>query len=231
MSQQAHILVVEDDPSLAEWVADYLLMHNFNVSVANRGDTAVELILTDQPDLVVLDIMLPGMSGLEVCKKVRKEFQSPILMLTACVEENDEILGFENGADDYLAKPVRPRVLLARIDALLRRNTPQSELDRSINIGALRVDPDSRSVRLDGQKVELSANEFDLLWVLAESAGQILPRTDLLEKLCGYEYDGFNRAIDVRISRLRKKLNDNVGVPYRIKTVRGKGYLLAQDAW
>mgnify|MGYP000014267916 CR=1 FL=1 len=231
MSHLAHILVVEDDCSLAEWVTDYLLAQNYEVSVANRGDTAVELILDDQPDLVVLDVMLPGLSGLEVCKKVRPDFHSPILMLTACTEENDEVLGLENGADDYLAKPVRPRVLLARIEALLRRNTAQAPLANTISIGALHIDRDSRSVSLDGSSIELSANEFDLLCILAQSAGQILPRAHLLEKLCGYDYDGFNRAIDVRISRLRKKLNDNAGCPYRIKTIRGKGYLLAQDAW
>lgn len=231
MSAGAHILVVEDDPSLAEWVADYLLSQEFEVSVANRGDRAVELILDDQPDLVVLDVMLPGLSWLEVCKAVRDKYRQPILMLTACVEERDEILGFSCGADDYLAKPVRPRVLLARIQALLRRQALPVAEDKLISMGALRIDPDSRSVTLDNQTVELSANEFDLLLLLAQSAGEILPRADLLEKLCGYDYDGFNRAIDVRISRLRKKLNDNAGRPYRIKTVRGKGYLLAQDAW
>lgn len=231
MDEQAHILVVEDDASLAEWVADYLLSNGFQVSVANRGDTAVELIQQDQPDLVVLDVMLPGMSGLEVCKSVRPTYAKPILMLTACVEESDEVLGFENGADDYIAKPVRPRVLLARIQSLLRREQRPVVEGRTITMGGLSIDPDSRTVHLDSKVVELSANEYDLLWVLAQSAGEILPRSLLLEQLCGYDYDGFNRAIDVRISRLRKKLQDNAGKPYRIKTVRGKGYLLAQDAW
>ncbi|MGB0867684.1 MAG: winged helix-turn-helix domain-containing protein, partial [Granulosicoccaceae bacterium] len=147
-----------------------------------------------------------------------------------CAEESDEVLGFEKGADDYLAKPVRPRVLLARIQALLRRGQTTIN-DHSVLIGGLRIDPDSRSVSLDDESVELSANEYDLLWLLASSAGEILPRSQLMEQLCGYDYDGFNRAIDVRISRLRKKLNDNPGRPFRIKTVRGKGYLLALDAW
>ncbi len=231
MDEIAHILVVEDDPSLAEWVADYLLEHGYQVSIANRGDSAVELIEQDQPDLVVLDVMLPGMSGLEVCKNVRPAYKKPILLLTACIEESDEVLGFENGADDYIAKPVRPRVLLARVQALLRRERRPVDESRVISMGGLLIDPDSRSVHLDKKIVDLSANEYDLLWVLAESAGEILPRSILLEKLCGYDYDGFNRAIDVRISRLRKKLLDNPGNPYRIKTVRGKGYLLAQDAW
>ncbi len=231
MAEQSHVLVVEDDASLAQWVADYLLDNGFQVSVANRGDTAVELIEADQPDLVVLDVMLPGMSGLEVCKAVRVFYAKPILMLTACTEESDEVLGLEYGADDYLPKPVRPRVLLARIQALLRRDHRPAIDAQQCVIGGLHIDAESRSVHLSGELIELSANEFDLLWVLAQSAGEILDRASLLEQLCGYDYDGFSRTIDVRISRLRKKLKDNAGQPYRIKTVRGKGYLFAADAW
>ncbi len=231
MTQQTHVLVVEDDASLAEWVADYLVESGFLVSVANRGDTAVELINADEPDLVVLDVMLPGMSGLEVCQAVRPQFVKPILMLTACAEDSDEVLGLECGADDYLAKPVRPRVLLARIQALLRRENRPAADAKICKHGSLLVDADSRSVHLGQQLIDLSANEFDLLWVLAQSAGEILDRKTLLERLCGYDYDGFNRTIDVRISRLRKKLHDDAATPYRIKTVRGKGYLFAKDAW
>lgn len=230
MKDTKRILLVEDDPSLAEWVAEYLADQGFAMAVAGCGEQALEMARREAPDLVLLDVMLPDLSGLEVCRRLRPEFGAPILMLTACSQEGDELAGFDSGADDYLAKPVRPRVLLARIQALLSRGD-RRDSQRRVQIGTLDIDPDSRSVTLDGEAVDLSANEYELLWLLARSAGQILPRAQLLEELCGYDYDGFNRTVDVRISRLRKKLQDNAARPYRIKTVRGKGYLLALDAW
>lgn len=226
---QTHILVVEDDASLATWISDYLTDHGFLVSVANRGDTAVELIESDQPDLVVLDLLLPVLSGLDVCKTVRKQFSKPILMLTACSEESDEVLGLEFGADDYLSKPVRPRLLLARIRALLRRQQVGGELVR--RYGPFSIDSESKTATLDGETLLLTNNEFDVLWQLASHPGEVLSRNELLGTLRGIDYDGFDRSIDIRISRLRRKLGDDTSQPRKIKTVRGKGYLFAADGW
>ena len=225
-----HIMVVEDDRSLASWIADYLTSHDFVVTVATRGDEAVNLIRSDEPNLVVLDVMLPGLDGLEVCKQVRKFYHRPILMLTARDAEADEILGLDTGADDYLNKPVRPKVLLARIKALLRREGVD-EPEHIVRIGGLFIDPVSRSLLLNEQEVPLSSHEFDLLLLLAIHAGTPLSREKLISQMRGIEYDGFDRSIDISISRLRRKLGDNASAPTRIKTVRGKGYLLAPDAW
>ncbi|MFK7978297.1 MAG: response regulator [Halioglobus sp.] len=227
--EKAHILVVEDDASLAQWISDYLIEHGFEVSVANQGDTALELIKSDSPDLVVLDVMLPVMSGLKVCATAREFFYNPILMLTACADETDEILGLEFGADDYLTKPVRPRVLLARIHALLRRGQDTEQLQRTY--GGFFIDAKSREVTVNGELLALSDNEFDILWQLASQPGEILSRDDLLNELRGLDYDGLDRSIDLRISRLRKKLNDGTSPPQKIKTIRGKGYLFSSNAW
>jgi two-component system OmpR family response regulator/two-component system response regulator RstA len=225
-----HIMVVEDDESLAAWIADYLNSQGYQVSVATRGDDALELIKTDEPDLLVLDVMLPGLTGLEVCEQARKFYTQPILMLTAQSEEEDEIRGLETGADDFLPKPVKPKVLLARIKALLRRE--QSDDQNSIiRIGGLYIDPTSRTLTLDNSDVPLSSHEFDLLTILASHAGTPVSRENLVSQMRGIEYDGLDRSIDISISRLRKKLGDVASAPERIKTIRGKGYLLAPDAW
>ena len=225
-----HILVVEDDPSLSEWISDYLVDHGYEVSVANRGDVAVELVEADQPDLVLLDIMLPIKNGFDVCKEIRRFYASPILMMTACVEESDEVLGLELGADDYLSKPIKPRILLARIKALLRRGGETDHLTTRL-FGELKMDSVSKSVFLNGKVVSVSSNEFDMLWILSAEAGKVISRGELVSRLRGIDYDGFDRSIDIRISRLRKKLEDDPNQPYRIKTVWGKGYLFATDAW
>jgi len=226
-----NILVVEDDASLSEWISDYLTDHGYQVTVANRGDTAVELIQTDMPDLVLLDIMLPEKDGFQVCKEVRQFYPSPILMMTACSEESDEILGLELGADDYINKPVRPRILLARIKALLRRSDESSPSAQQLTFGALKISATSKSVSYEDEPVALSSNEFDVLWLLASQAGDVISRTELVSKLRGIEYDGFDRSIDIRVCRIRKKLHDDPNNPRRIKTIRGKGYLFAGDAW
>ena len=226
-----HILVVEDDVSLSEWISDYLISNGFEVSVANRGDTAVELIKIDQPDLVLLDIMLPEKNGFDVCREVRQFYPSPILMMTAGSEETDEVLGLELGADDYINKPVRPRVLLARINALLRRQEDRQQHQQQLLFGQLALDAQSRSVSFQDNLVPLSSNEFDVLWLLASQAGEVISRTELVNKLRGIQYDGFDRSIDIRISRIRKKLNDDPTNPRRIKTIRGKGYLFVANMW
>lgn len=226
-----HILVVEDDASIAEWISDYLSHHEYQVSVANRGDTAVELIKEDKPDLVLLDIMLPHKNGFDVCKEVRAFFHGPILVMTACNEETDEILALELGADDYINKPVKLRVMLARVKALLRRGNIEEQKLSTLIFGGLHIDSTSKTVTAEGETVSLSSNEFDVLWLLASQAGEVMSRNDLVSQLRGFAYDGFDRSVDIRISRLRKKLNDSSEKPYKIKTIWGKGYLFVGDAW
>lgn len=233
MNQGAtRITLVEDDAELARWVSDYLQQHEMAVQVADRGDTAVELIEREPPDLVLLDLMLPGKDGHQVCREIRAFYNGPVLILTANDEELDEVLSLEIGADDFVSKPVRPRILLARIKALLRRSAPASESQREqLAFGSLSIDASARSVRLGGNDVALSNAEFDLLWLLAQQAGEVINRRQLVQQLRGFDYDGFDRTVDVRISRLRKKLGDTASTPERIKTIWGKGYLFVPSAW
>lgn len=224
-----HILVVEDDASLASWIADYLIDNHYSITVANRGDEAINMIEADQPDLVILDVNLPEKNGFEVCCAVRKFYSNPILMLTARGEENDEVLGLESGANDYLVKPVRPKALLARISSLLQKGKKNNS--NFIEYGNLKIDLESRSVHLNENSVPVSTNEFNMLVILANHPGEVLSRDQLVENLRGIEYDGFNRSVDILVSRLRKKLQDDTTKPYRLKTVWGKGYLFAPDAW
>ena len=193
------------------------------------------MTLQSDPDLVILDLMLPGLDGFTVCQQIRPTFAGPILILTAREDDMDQVAGLEMGADDYVKKPIEPRVLLARIRALLRRfpigQTTVYENSSSRCFGRLSICRQSRNVLLEGIEVELTSNEFDLLWILADAAGTILNREYLFKTLRGIEYDGLDRTIDVNISRLRKKLGDSSSHPFRIKTVWGKGYLFVFDAW
>jgi two-component system OmpR family response regulator len=230
------ILLVEDDERLADLTAEYLRKNDFTVDIEARGDTAETRILEMRPDLVVLDIMLPGQDGFAVCRAVRPSYDGVILMLTARDEDIDQILGLELGADDYITKPVPPRLLLARIKALLRRAGPTGAEDTpdgdvSITFGNFRISQQTRSATLAGAAIDLTTAELDLLWLLARHAGSILSRDDLLQQLRGIGFDGLDRSIDARISRLRKKLNDDPENPTRIKTVRGKGYLFSRHDW
>lgn len=220
----AHILVVEDDPSIAGWISDYLIKHGFEISIADRGDMAVELINDDKPDLVLLDILLPQKNGFEVCKEVRAFYNAPILMITACGDEEDEVKGLELGADDYITKPVRLRALKARIDSLLNRKPSNNETIQVLEFGNARIDARSRTVAIDNSVVPLSSNDFDLLWQLAANVGSVVDREALIQQIRGYDYDGFDRTVDNRVSRLRRKLNDQPHCPFEIKTIWGKGY-------
>lgn len=230
----ASILLVEDDASLAEWIQQYLQGHEYRLRHLARGDLVVADVQQHKPDLIILDVMLPGKNGFDVCRELRTFFNGPILMLTALNEETDEVLGLELGANDYLNKPIRPRVLLARIKALLRRE-PLDQThglpDGQLQFGQLKILRDAKAVFYREQAVPLTANEFDVLWLLASQAGQVLSRDQLVSQLRGFEYDGFDRSIDIRISRLRKKLLDNTEQPYRIKTVWARGYLFSPEAW
>lgn len=229
------ILLVEDDERLAGLTAEYLSRNDFEVSIEPRGDTAEARILKEQPDLVILDVMLPGKDGFEVCRGVRQQYRGVILMLTARDEDFDQILGLELGADDYIAKPAQPRVLLARIKALLRRLPSGSESkpgeSETMVFGQFQISQATRTAVLAEQPIDLTTAEFDLLWLLATHAGNVLSRDDLLQELRGIGFDGLDRSIDARISRLRKKLNDDPENPTRIKTVRGKGYLFSKHDW
>lgn len=232
-----HVFLVEDDESLASLVKDYLLLQGFEVSVEGRGDLATERIISDSPDIVVLDIMLPGKNGLDICRELRSASQVPIIMLTARSDDIDQIVGLEVGADDYIAKPAQPRLLLARINALLRRAQPEHETESAaetpneLSFGDLSIHVTKQEVTWLGEQVELTTNEFDLLVLLAENAGEILSRDDLLNRLRGFGYDGVDRTVDMLISRLRKKFFDDPTKPKRIKTVWKKGYLFVADAW
>ncbi len=237
---KTRILLVEDDDRLAELTAEYLRKNDFEVAIEARGDTAEARILNDDPDLVILDVMLPGKDGFEVCRAVRAAYKGVILMFTARDEDLDQILGLELGADDYIAKPVQPRLLLARIKALLRRapvagnsasDDPGMNDSAQLAFGSFRISQATRSAHLGSETIDLTTAEFDLLWLLARHAGSILSRDDLLQQLRGIGFDGLDRSIDARISRLRRKLGDDPENPTRIKTVRGKGYLFSKHDW
>ncbi|MGM0536268.1 MAG: winged helix-turn-helix domain-containing protein [Pseudomonadota bacterium] len=228
--EQDHVLIIEDDERLASLTRDYLEANGFRVTVEADGSRGVERILHLQPDLVILDLMLPGEDGLSVCRRVRSEYPGPIMMLTARTDDMDQVLGLEMGADDYVAKPVQPRVLLARMRALLRRAEPVEVGEETrLTFADLVIDNATREAWLDGERIDLTSAEFDLLWLLANNAGRVLTREEIFDRLRGIKYDGQDRSIDVRVSRIRPKIGDDPNQPHRIKTVRSKGYLFVRD--
>ena len=233
-TETGRILIVEDDERLATLTRDYLQNNGLQVTVEGDGGKAVERILQERPDLVVLDLMLPGEDGISICRRVRGQYHGQILMLTARAEDLDEVLGLEMGADDYVAKPVRPRVLLARIRALLRRavapvEEEQEQAASRLTFGPLVVDNAMREAWLNQASIELTSAEFDLLWLLCSNAGRVLSREEIFAQLRGIEYDGQDRSIDVRVSRIRPKIGDDPMHPRLIKTVRSKGYLFVKS--
>lgn len=230
------ILIVEDDERLASLTQEYLQKNGFTVEVEPDGRNAISRIVKEQPSLVILDLMLPGADGFTVCRSVRNEYKGPILMLTARSDDVDQILGLEIGADDYVSKPAKPRVLLARVQSLLRRSTQDvdqgvvdSGVEQTLEFGQLVVDNSRREAWRDGEEIELTSAEFDLLWLLASNAGRILSREEIFGELRGIEYDGQDRSVDVRISRIRSKIGDDPIHPRRIKTIRSKGYLFVKE--
>lgn len=228
------ILLVEDDLRLAELTAVYFRQNGLSVAVESRGDRALSRFNAERPRVVLLDLMLPGTDGLTVCRELRESFDGPILIFTARDSDIDQVIGLEAGADDYVAKPVDPMVLLARTRALLRRSESRDQkqvTSGDIVIGELRISPSSQQAWLQGSDVPLTTHEFELLRLLAENAGKVLKREDIFRSLRGIEYDGLDRSIDGRVSKLRRKLGDSATDPTRIKTVWGKGYLLVPDAW
>lgn len=228
------VMLVEDDPRLAALVMEYLNGYEFAVDLITRGDTALAHFHASQPDVVVLDLMLPGLDGMLVCRQIRELSKVPILILTAREDSYDEVSALEQGADDFVNKPVQPRVLLARLRALVRRTqaaqAPQQNDDvQDLAFGALLISRADRSVAWRGESVVLSNTEFKMLLVLAEAAGQVLSRDAILKKLRGIEFDGLDRSIDNVISRLRRRFDDTNSE--KIKTVWGEGYLFSPSAW
>jgi len=224
------ILIVEDDQRLAELTAEYLQANGYEVAVEGDGGRAARRIIDSQPDLVILDLMLPGEDGLSICRRVRGQYAGPILMLTARSDELDQVQGLDMGADDYVCKPVRPRLLLARITALMRRSEAPENKRQELQFGALRIDNRLREAWLGDQAIELTGAEFDLLWLLASNAGRVLSREEIFTSLRGVGYDGQDRSIDVRISKIRPKIGDDPIHPRLIKTLRSKGYLFVGEA-
>ena len=234
-----NIVFVEDDPEVGQLIAAYLGKHDLDVTIEPRGDTAMETIVRLNPDLVLLDIMLPGKDGMTLCRDLRPVYKGPIVLLTSLDSDMNHILSLEMGANDYILKTTPPAVLLARLRLHLRQHqTLTSETEtlptntrNGIHFVQLRIDPVNRQVTLKDKNISLSTSDFDLLWELATHAGTIMDRDALLLTLRGVSYDGMDRSIDVAISRLRRKLDDSATEPFRIKTVRNKGYLFAPNAW
>ncbi len=226
------VLLVEDDARLASLVKDYLENNDFKVIVENAGYNVARKVQSFSPDIVILDIMLPGKDGLTICKEIRPNYDGPILMLTARDSDLDQVLGLEFGADDYVIKPAEPRVLLARIRALLRRYQHIEEVEVSnICFGSLEIKLSSREVRNSGELLDLSSHEYELLVTLAKNEGKVLSRDFLYDAIYSRQYDGLDRTVDVRISQLRKKVDDSAESPTKIKTVWGRGYLFVKEAW
>jgi two-component system response regulator RstA len=231
-ARRRRVLLVEDSARLAASIRDYLQQHGFEVLIEGNGLAAGDRFDRIAPELVILDLMLPGKDGLTLCRELRTRGATPILMLTARGENIDQVLGLEMGADDYVVKPVEPRVLLARIEALLRRARPAPvELaENRIVAGRVTIDGARRCAAIDGQGVELTTGDFDILWLLASRQGQVVTRDEILRVVRGIDYDGLDRSIDARICRLRRKLQESGGAESMIKTVRLRGYLFAGDA-
>ncbi len=223
------VLLVEDDDRLAALTAEYLGRSGLAVTRAGDGEAALELAARQRFDVVLLDVMLPGLDGVEVCRRLRARSDVPVIMITARGEEADRVMGLEGGADDYVAKPFSPRELLARIRAQVRRARGQSGPPvRTVRAGGLELDPGAQRATLDGRPLDLTSYEFALLFALASHAGRVLSRERLMELARGRADEAFDRSIDVHVSRLRQKLGDDPRHPRRIRTVRGAGYQLLE---
>jgi len=222
------ILLIEDDARLAEMVRDYLGEAGFRVARAASGSSGLAMHSREAFDAIVLDLMLPDMDGLEVCRQVRARAATPILMLTARGDAMDRVIGLEMGADDYLPKPFEPRELLARLKAILRRGAAPARKDDVLRFGRLEIDRAAREVRLAGEARPLTSYQFELLLALAEHAGRVMSRDVLMDLLRAEPLEAFDRSIDVHVSRIRAAIEDDPKKPRRVITVRGAGYVFAK---
>lgn len=220
----SRVLVVDDDPGIVKLVRAYLEQAGFGVLAAHDGKKAMQIARNEKPDLIILDLMLPEMDGWDVCRALRKESDVPVIMLTARVEETDKLVGLELGADDYVTKPFSPRELVARVRSVLRRAQGLPSKPEQITRGAITVDLSRHAVSVRGQSVDLTPTEFDLLATLMEDPGRAFTRSQLLENVQGYAYEGYERTIDVHVKNLRQKIEADPKKPQLIKTVYGLGY-------
>ena len=222
------VLVIDDDVGLCELVGEYLEPEGYTVEAIHNGERGIDRALSDEHDLVVLDVMLPGTNGFDVLRRIRARSRIPVLMLTARGDDVDRIVGLEIGADDYLPKPFNPRELVARIRAVLRRAQPvesTTSARETIRVGDIEMDSNTRNVRRSGEVVELTGVEYDLLEILLRNAGQIVKREELVKEVLGRDLSPFDRSIDMHVSNLRKKLGHQLNGLERIKTIRGVGYI------
>lgn len=231
MTEKYSLLIVEDDQKLREMLTEYFEDKEFHVTSLAEGSNASDVINTLQPDLLLLDLMLPGDDGLTICRQIRSIYKGKILMLTASDDDFDHVAALEIGADDFVTKPIKPRVLLARMRMLLRRQEVQTSqpIKGTLEYGKLTLNQSRHICELNGEAIAMTDSEFDLLWLLASEPDQVLSRDILTKALRGIEYDGIDRTVDNKIVLLRKKLGDDSSPPKRIITVRGKGYLFVPD--
>jgi DNA-binding response OmpR family regulator len=225
---RAHVLVVDDEAPIVELITGYLTREDFSVSAATDGPAAVEAVRARSPDVVILDVMLPGLDGIEVCRQIRTFSDAYVLMLTARGEEIDRIMGLTVGADDYLVKPFSPRELVARVKALLRRSRP-SAVAAGSPVHGLEIDVARHQVRVDGATVDLTAIEFNLLAALARDPGVVIARQALLDRVWGPDFVADDHLVDVHVANLRRKLGDDPARPRFVETVRGVGYRLREQ--
>ncbi len=226
-----HILIVDDEDDIRNVVALYLKRDGFSVETAGNGEEALNLFARKPPNLIVLDLVMPKLGGLEVLRSLRAESNVPIILLTSRDEEVDRVLGLEMGADDYVTKPFSPRELVARVKAVLRRGKPATASSQpgAFQRGAMQIDPNTRLVTINDKTLALTLKEFDLLWLLANNPGKVFSRDELLEKVWGYEFEGDNRTVTVHMRRLRKKIESDPANPDYVLTVWGIGYKFSSD--
>jgi two-component system response regulator BaeR len=223
---QKHILIIEDETKIAAILKEYLEKSGYRTTISGRGDQAVALVRRNAPDLMLLDLMLPGMDGMSVCREVRKFSNIPILMITAKVEEIDRLLGLEIGADDYICKPFSPREVVARVKAVLRRIHPESEV-KNLAVGPITIDIMRHTAKVKGEIIDVTPSEFKLLQVFVSQPGRVFSRDELIARVQGYDCDGYDRTIDSHIKNLRKKIAVHLPGQEIISTIYGLGYKMS----
>lgn len=220
------ILIVDDDKKITELLKAYFTKENFTVLTSYDGIDALLAIKTHKPDIVILDLMLPGIDGFEVLKRLRKDSNIPVIMLTARDEETDKLIGLEIGADDYIAKPFSPKEVVARAKVVLRRVQPAEDFSREVKVGEITVDLKKYEVKKNGRLIEFTPIEFKIFELLCQNTGQVYSRLQIIEKVQGYEFDGYDRTVDAHIKNIRKKIEENPQKPEYLVTVFGVGYKL-----